>query len=114
MLYIALAVAVGAVAYIAVLACQPHEQKVDLEKWQDMLGIAAVTSLVLVGYLMWSAFGRGPGATLRSILEAPFEYRARRWAFYLAGYVAASFAVLCAAHVAFLRLRASVSARHDA
>jgi hypothetical protein len=113
MLYIALAVAVGAVVYIAILALQSRDQKADLEKWQDMLGIAAVASLVLVGYFMWSAFGRGPGPTLRSILEMPFEYRARRWVSYIVGYATASFAVLCAAHVVFLRFRASIAARHD-
>jgi hypothetical protein len=114
MLYIASAVAVGVIVYIAVVARQSHEHKVDLDKWQDMLGIAAVASLVLVGYVMWSAFGRGPGATLLSILEAPFEYRANRWVLYLAGYAAASFAVLAALHVAFLRLRSTGTSRHDA
>jgi hypothetical protein len=114
MLYIVAAVAVGAIAYAATVLCQPQEQRLDLDKWQDMLGVASVASLVLVGYVMWSAFGRGPGATLRSILEAPFEYRFNRWAFYVAGYAAASFASLAGLHVVFLRFRGAVASRHDA
>jgi hypothetical protein len=114
MLYIVSAAAVGVIVYIAVVARQPHEHRVDLDKWQDMLGIALVASLVLVGYVMWSAFGRGPGATLRSVLEAPFEYRANRWVLYLAGFAAAAFAVLAALHVVVLRLWAPGVSRHDA
>jgi hypothetical protein len=114
MLYIVAAIAVGVVAYVAVVIGQSREHRTDIDKWRDMFGVAAVASLVLVGYVMWSAFGRGPGASLRSVLEAPFEYRANRWILYVAGYSAAAFALFAGLHVGLLRFRLAAAARHDA